>query len=400
MERERSDDTREAGPESDIAAVARIDAVSTILDVVCRSTGMGFAAVARVTESRWIACQVRDEIAFGLVPGGELKVESTICHEIRQNAQAVVIDHVDQDPCFRTHHTPLTYGFQSYISMPIFRRGGEFFGTLCAIDPRPHKLNTPETLGMFRLFADLIGFHLDTQDRLARSEAALLDERQSAELREQFIAVLGHDLRNPLAAISAGAGVLRKMPLNDAAWSVATRIQKSVHRMATLIDDVMDFARGRLGSGLSLDINADKPLAAELEHVVAELRAAWPERRIDALIALAGPVRCDRGRISQLLSNLVANALTHGAADQPISVRVSDSGGRFTLAVANRGEPIPTSTLDKLFEPFFRGSARPSQQGLGLGLYIVSEIARAHGGSLDVVSTPEETRFTFSMPVK
>ena len=98
------------------------------------------------------------------------------------------------------------YGFQSYISMPIFRRDGTFFGTLCAIDPRPAELQArPRSLGMFKLFAELIGFHLDAQERLASSEAALLNERQAAELREQFIAVLGHDLRNPLASIDAGA---------------------------------------------------------------------------------------------------------------------------------------------------------------------------------------------------
>ena len=105
------------------------------------------------------------------------------------------------------------YGFQSYISMPIFRRDGAFFGTLCAIDPRAGETEDAATsIGMFRLFADLIGFHLEAQERLAASEAALLDERQTSELREQFIAVLGHDLRNPLAAIDAGTRLLGKTP--------------------------------------------------------------------------------------------------------------------------------------------------------------------------------------------
>jgi GAF domain-containing protein len=89
------------------------------------------------------------------------------------------------------------YRFQSYISMPIFLKDGMFFGTLCAIDPRPARLKNPETIGMFKLFAELIAFHLDAADRLATSEASLSGERQTAELREQFIAVLGHDLRNP-----------------------------------------------------------------------------------------------------------------------------------------------------------------------------------------------------------
>src|SRR3954471_8186744 len=105
--------------EHDIAAVGSIRAIPTILDIVCRTTGMRFAAIARVTEDRWIACSVRDDINFGLKPGGELKVESTICHEIRQSGRAVVIDNVAEDPVFCRHHTPRTYGLQSYISMPI-----------------------------------------------------------------------------------------------------------------------------------------------------------------------------------------------------------------------------------------------------------------------------------------
>src|ERR1700684_4408763 len=105
--------------EQDIAAVGSIKAIPTILDIVCRTTGMRFAAVARVTADRWIACSVRDDIAFGLEPGGELKVETTICDEIRQTHQAVVIDHVAEDDAWCRHPTPALYGFQSYISMPI-----------------------------------------------------------------------------------------------------------------------------------------------------------------------------------------------------------------------------------------------------------------------------------------
>src|ERR1700734_3878203 len=182
--------------QTDIESVRRIKAVPTILDVVCRTTGMRFAAVARVTEDRWVACSVLDEIDFGLKPGGELQVETTICHQIRQCREAVVINHVAEDEVWRQHPTPAMYGFQSYISMPIILADGTFFGTLCAIDPRPARVNTPEIIGMFRLFAELIAIHLDATDRVAASEARLLSERETSELREQFIAVLGHDLRN------------------------------------------------------------------------------------------------------------------------------------------------------------------------------------------------------------
>ncbi|MDP1910051.1 MAG: GAF domain-containing protein, partial [Hyphomicrobium sp.] len=153
--------------QDDVALISGIDAVPTILEVCCRTTGMGFAAVARVTEDRWVACAVRDEISFGLKPGSELKVETTICDAIRAGGKAIVIDHVAEDQDFCGHPTPALYGFQSYISMPIFRRDGSFFGTLCAIDPRPAKLKNPSIIGMFKLFAELISFHVDAQERLA-----------------------------------------------------------------------------------------------------------------------------------------------------------------------------------------------------------------------------------------
>jgi signal transduction histidine kinase len=385
--------------EADIAAIRGIDAIPKILEVVCRTTGMGFSAVARVTESRWITCGVRDEVALGLKPGDELKVETTLCHEIRASREPIVIEEVDKDERYCAHHTPAMYGFQSYISMPILLSDGTFFGTLCALDPKPTRLKTPETIGMFKLFAELISFHLGAYKRLASSEASLLDERKTAELREQFIAVLGHDLRNPLASIDAGARMLQRTPLDEKAIHIVGVMQSSIARIAGLIDDVLDFARGRLGGGLPLKRDASAPLEPVLSQVVAELRAAWPDRAIDARFALADPVNCDCARVAQLFSNLLGNALTYGAAAAPVRVMARTDGASFELTVANSGDEIPSATLAQLFLPFARGKARPSQQGLGLGLYIASEIARAHDGRIDVSSSPEETRFTFRMPL-
>jgi GAF domain-containing protein len=262
---------------ADIAAVQSISAVPRILEVVCRSTGMGFAAVARVTEQRWICCAVRDEIAFGLVPGGELELETTICHEIRQSHEAVVIDNVAEDATYCGHHTPAKYGFQSYISTPIMLSDGTFFGTLCAIDPRPARLDTLQTVGMFKLFAELIATHLEAVGRVAASEATLLSERETSELREQFIAVLGHDLRNPLASIEAGTKILAKTDSRDAAGEILGLMQKSVARMSALIDNVLDFARGRLGQGIPLR-RLPQSLAPILNQVIAELRASSDNR--------------------------------------------------------------------------------------------------------------------------
>jgi signal transduction histidine kinase len=382
---------------SDVRAVAGIDAVPAILEVVCRATGLRFAAVARVTEDNWTACAVRDEIAFGLKPGDELDIATTLCDEVRGRCKAIVIDHVDEDPLFREHDTPRIYGFQSYISMPILRRNGEFFGTLCALDPLPARVSDPTVVTTFRLFAELIGMHLDNRERMARTEAALLDERETAELREHFIAVLGHDLRNPLAAVEAGTRILSRMPLDARAVGVVARMQDSCRRMGGLIGDLLDFARGRLGGGLPLSLTMDEDLGGRLELVVAELRAIHPDRLIQARLDVTRPVHCDAARLAQLLSNLIANALTHGAVAGSVRIAAECEADVLRLTVANRGRRIEPAKLARLFQPFTRGEAGGRPEGLGLGLYIASEIARAHGGALAVTSTPDETRFTFRM---
>ncbi|MCW6511549.1 GAF domain-containing sensor histidine kinase [Lichenifustis flavocetrariae] len=383
---------------ADIELVSRIKAIPTILDVVCLTTGLGFAAVARVTEDSWIACGVRDTIEFGLQPGGELKLDTTICNDIRQTRKLVVIDNVVDDPEFCNHPTPAMYGFQSYISVPITLPDGTFFGTLCGIDAKPIRLNTPATIGMFTLYAEMIGFQLQAHLNLTASAAILLDERRTSELREQFIAVLGHDLRNPLAAIGGGVELIAKTPLNDRAAKIVPMVQSSIARMAGLIDNVMDFARGRLGTGLTLT-RAKWDVASLIGQVVSELQSSQPDRLIQTELGLDGPVDCDGSRLSQLVSNLVANALTHGAAESPVHVTAIAKNGILVICVSNAGEQIPPAALERLFEPFERGAMKPSQQGLGLGLYIATQIAKAHGGALSADSTPEETRFVFRMPL-
>jgi sigma-B regulation protein RsbU (phosphoserine phosphatase) len=177
-----------------------------------------------------------------------------------------------------------------------------------------------------------------------------------------------------------------------------TVFQNRVRGRAGLIADVHVFAGGRRGGGLALTLSADEPLAPALEQVVAELRVSFPDRVIETDFTPKDCVKCDRARISQLLSNLIANALTYSFPGTPVHARTRITDGVFELSVANQGEPIPPQAMDRLFSPYERGAVRPSQQGLGLGLYIAAEISRAHGGTLTVTSTSEETRFTLKFP--
>lgn len=148
---------------ADVAAVGRIAGVREMLSEVCRITGMRFAAVARVTDGRWIACQVQDGIDFGLDACDELEVATTICNEIRGSREGVFIDNVSEEPHWRVHHTPVMYGFQSYISLPIVRGDGSFFGTLCAIDPEPRSSSLAGAVAAITGFADRIAVALDGQ---------------------------------------------------------------------------------------------------------------------------------------------------------------------------------------------------------------------------------------------
>ena len=341
--------------QQDIDAIGQITIVPTLLDVICRTTGMGFSAIARVTDEKWIACQVRDDISFGLQPGGELVLETTICHEIRQSGKEVVIDNVAMDEAFSNHATPAKYGFQSYISMPIIRKNGTFFGTLCAINPRPAKLKNPAVIGMFQLFADLISFHLNAIEELAFSEQKLQEERKIAELREQFIAILGHDLRNPAGAILMGSELLLQSKLDAESMEIANIIKNSSYRITGLINNMLDFARGRLGAGITVNRTNNEPLDKILNQVIVELQTLWPQRTIEANINLLQPVSFDGSRIAQLFSNLLNNAILYSKEDTPVIINASSNEEQFELSIINYGDPIPANSMAALFQPFYRG---------------------------------------------
>jgi signal transduction histidine kinase len=384
----------------DISSVSRIESVPTLLEVLCETTGMGFAAVARVTENTWTACMVKDDIHFGLLPGGQLQVESTLCVESMRSRVPIVIDHASVHADYCNHHTIKRYKIESYVSVPIVLKNGRYFGNLCAIDPAPAKVADPKVLSMFTRFAALIALALDNQINRDLDRTALRDERAASELREQFIAILGHDLRNPLQAVYVTGQLLEKKLADPDLKSMATRIKTNVKRMSSLIDDVLDFARGRLGGGMGIAATDVENIDTHLRAVVKEFQDAQPDRQIVADIHVNRPVFCDVRRVQQVASNLIGNALTHGAAASPVKVEASAAGDELILDVWNQGSPISPDNLLKIFEPFWRHSSSANRRGLGLGLYICRQIVRAHGGTLSVTSTQEDgTHFVARLPL-
>jgi PAS domain S-box-containing protein len=222
---------------------------------------------------------------------------------------------------------------------------------------------------------------------------------QALGFRDRMIGVLGHELRNPLAAIKMAAAVMARVPdLPEELRKGTQIIEKATGRMNEMIETLLDFARVESLGKLPVSL-APTDVGAKAREVVEEARAAWPDRTIE--LATGGDLhgQWDPARLQQALSNLIVNALQHGEPRKPVRVSADGVGTAVLLRVRNEGTPIPSDLMPALFEPFARGPSDTSPQGLGLGLFIVKQIAIAHGGTVDVESNPEVgTLFTLLLP--
>ena len=383
-----------------VAAIGRIEAVPTILAVLRDTTGMRFAAIARVTEKGWTACAVQDGLNLGIATGASFALGLNPVFEAQSTREPVIVEHATSDPRYGADAGCEGYPIESYLSVPIFLPNGRYFGNLFAFDPRAMSLSASVALSVFTRLAALIASQLQRQFETEHELIALRDERAAAELREQFIAILGHDLRNPLQAVYSSSDMLQRKLTDPALLVYAGRIKDNVKRMSALIDDVLDFARGRLGGGIAVELTEVQNINTGLNTVIQELKDAQPASKIISSISVDRPVRCDLGRLQQVAANLLANALTHGCADTPVTITVSADAIHLILQVWNAGDPIPTESIGKIFQPFWRRSVSSNRNGLGLGLHICSQIVRAHEGQISVTSTAAEgTRFTVRFPL-
>ena len=339
-----------------------------------------------------------------LFPDGRIaKLNRTLCGWLGRPAEDLVSRSVHELLSFggriayETHLAPLLrlQGFVHEIALDLMHADG---GKIPVIANAAEKRGTGgehrfTRLTLFKAI-DRRAYERTLVEARTRAETDAASEHEASVLREQFIAVLGHDLRNPLAALAAGIRMLTKREtLSERGQYLVKEMNNSVTRATALVDNILDFARGRLGGGLPLARERSEGLTPVLEQVIAEVRATAPDRVIIADLSIVHAWKGDTE------GNLISNAVTHGAPGLPIEVGASTQDGLFVFSVANGGIPISEGARAQLFQPFFRGAVRRSQHGLGLGLFIVSEIAKAHGGTIEVTSSEEETRFTFSMPL-
>lgn len=241
--------------------------------------------------------------------------------------------------------------------------------------------------------------------RILKGKADVFFElsRQRAELshalrlNEMFVGVLGHDLRNPLSAIVTGAEVLRAQLTDPRQQQVLRRMVSSSARMTTMIEQLLDLTRARLAGGIGGGVRERIDVAELVRRTVEELRGAHPERAVVVEVLGDAVVQGDPGRVLQLLSNLMGNALQHGTAGTEIVVRVEGDDEEVRVALRNQGS-VPPELLPTLFDPFRRQTTPSKSGGLGLGLYIAQEIAQSHGGRIGVESCDGRTTFTVRLP--
>jgi signal transduction histidine kinase len=237
--------------------------------------------------------------------------------------------------------------------------------------------------------------------RATDAENARLAERaRTIEFQDRFIAILGHDLRNPLSSVKMGLGVARRSVPTQALKTI-DRMDASVERMERMIQQLLDLARSRFGAGIAV-APAAANLASIVHAVTEELRGAHPARVL--VVAATGDLdgAWDADRLQQVVSNLVGNALSYGSLGEPVRIALHGEAERVVLSVHNGGPPIPEPLQKVLFDPFRRGASEAktaSSSGLGLGLYISRALVTAHGGSIELVSSETEgTTFTVTLP--
>ncbi len=309
----------------------------------------------------------------------------------------------------RFHEFNARFGTRGLICAP-FSVSGKVLGTVtivrtaapnerAAVFTDEDRILVEELAARVALAVD--GAQLFAREQKVRAEAVRAQEelRQTAEFRERLIGIVSHDLRNPLNAIKLSASILSRVEdLPEKLAKTVLRVGSAVERMRRLIDDLLDFTRGRLGGGIAVEPHPTD-LKTMAERVCEELETAHPAHHVDVRARGRLEGDYDEARLAQVVSNLVGNAMEHSAPEHPITVSLSEQDGAAVLEVTNTGDPIPPDLLPHVFDPFRRGDERRTSGGLGLGLFIASEIVKAHGGTIGVASTSEAgTTFRVTLP--
>jgi signal transduction histidine kinase len=293
---------------------------------------------------------------------------------------------------------PLAEGTLAAYAVPLNACDGSLLGVAAFGSRSAHDVPADELLAV-RVAAARAAHALECMHIQEQLDDAKEAARRTSAFHDQILAIVGHDLRNPLGAVVMSAALLRKRGGLEG-WQARTvdRVRASAARMGRIISDLLSYTRTRLGTGIPI-ARAPTDLGDVTARMVDELRAAHPEAKIHVHVESDVTGDWDADRLEQVVSNVVSNAIDHGEEDAPIHVRLRSDADTARLEVENRGE-MPPAVLAHAFEAFQRGpeSTGKKASGLGLGLYIAREIVRRHGGDIAVHSGDGATRVVLTLP--
>ena len=354
--------------------------------------------------------ELYSEAACGLLltnsDGTILRVNETFCRWVGYSAEELVEQRTMQSLLsmggrifHQTHWQPLLMlqGSVAEVSLDMVHCDGHRIPMMMNAQRRVRADAVLHELAVF-MAEDRHTYERELLLARKRSEELLRSEQLVQEALRAMMGIVSHDLRNPLSVVAMSCTVLARRPHSDDQRVLIDRIARAATQSTRLIADLLDFTAVRIGGGLSIDL-APIDLHSVVAVAVDDLRAAFPARLLRHTAQGDGSCMADAGRIRQLLGNLVANAVAYGAPDGPVDVYSQIDEERFLIAVHNDGNPIPEGSLHALFEPMLRGPEARGAGGVGLGLFIVQEIARLHSGHIAVASSAAEgTTFTASFP--
>lgn len=386
--------------EIDNISLSESKSVQTVLKVLRRVTGLRAVMIAEAGEELAKINAVLDESGFGLQMGDALDSSTTYCQIVWKTKKPLHIEHASQNPDFSSHPGLKVHGVESYMSVPVFRSNGEIFGNLCAFDTVPAQLSA-ENIELFEIFSELITYELESQIEKNQLAEKLETAKELSETRTRLMSILGHDLRNPLNTILMAAKIqLRNENADAQTTDLAQKIVRSGERMQKLINDILDTAKKERHLALP-DVREEVDLCELLTQITEEFRLSHPDQTIE----LSGDESCsglwNTGRIVQVYSNLLSNAVQHSEKNSPVVINLEGKKEAVEVSVWNRGKVITDEDKENLFEPFWQGSQKntSNKNGLGLGLYIVQQIMKLQGGRIEVASSAAEgTKFTAVFP--
>jgi len=355
------------------------------------------------------ACALLDAAACGLMQTSEdgvfFRANQTFCAWLGLRADELVGKKRFQDLLVvgsrifhQTHWAPLLrmQGSISEVKLAFLHADGSSLPMVVNAVRREHHGQMVHEIAAYvardrdKYEKELMASQRRLEEAVAETQRLHAEARDRALFAEQMVGIVSHDLRNPLAGIVMGTAILARGQLSESQQRTLSRITRATERASRLIGDLLDFTRARLGGGLPVSI-----VRIDLHQVVGEavdeLALSHLGRELKHRRIGAGECEGDPGRLAQVVGNLVANAITYGSPDAPVEVLSSTDESTVLLAVHNEGPPIPVERQETIFQALVRGNEGPSSaRSVGLGLFIVRQIAEAHGGTADVVSSAEQ----------